>query len=75
MLDFIGHALHSVGERIEGWRKYQQAYRELSGLDDRALADIGVTRSEIPFILSSHVSDPSRVKALPAANENGRHAA
>jgi uncharacterized protein YjiS (DUF1127 family) len=74
MLDFIGHALHSVGERIDEWRKYQQAYRELAALDDRALADIGVTRSEIPFILS-HVSDPSRVRALPAANENGRHAA
>jgi uncharacterized protein YjiS (DUF1127 family) len=74
MLDFIGHALHSVGERIGEWRKYQQAYRELVALDDRALADIGVTRSEIPFILS-HVSDPSRVRALPAANENGRHAA
>jgi len=74
MLDFFGHALHSVGERIGEWRKYQQAYRELVALDDRALADIGVTRSEIPFILT-HVSDPSRVKALPAANENGRHAA
>jgi uncharacterized protein YjiS (DUF1127 family) len=74
MLDFIGHAVHSVGERIGEWRRYQQAYRELAALDDRALADIGVTRSEIPFILS-HVSDPSRVKALPAANENGRHAA
>jgi uncharacterized protein YjiS (DUF1127 family) len=74
MLDFIGHTLHSVGERFDGWRKYQQAYRELASLDDRALADIGVTRSEIPFILS-HVSDPSRVKAMPAANENGRHAA
>jgi uncharacterized protein YjiS (DUF1127 family) len=74
MLDFIGHALHNVGERIDEWRKYQQAYRELAALDDRALADIGVTRSEIPFILS-HVSDPSRVRALPAANENGRHAA
>jgi uncharacterized protein YjiS (DUF1127 family) len=66
--------VNSVGERIGEWRRYQQAYRELAALDDRALADIGVTRSEIPFILS-HVSDPSRVKALPAANENGRHAA
>ncbi len=74
MLDFIGHTLHSVGERIGEWRRYQQAYRELAELDDRALADIGVTRSEIPFILS-HVSDPSRVRALPAANENGRDAA
>ncbi|HEX4113768.1 MAG TPA: DUF1127 domain-containing protein [Stellaceae bacterium] len=74
MIDFIGHALHSVGERIDGWRKYQQAYRELTGLDDRSLADIGVTRSEIPFILS-HISDPSRVKAVDTANQNQRQAA
>jgi uncharacterized protein YjiS (DUF1127 family) len=74
MIDFIGHALHSVGERIDGWRKYQQAYRELASLDDRSLADIGVTRSEIPFLLT-HVSDPSRVRAINAANENGRRAA
>ncbi len=74
MLDFLGHTLHNVGEKIEGWRKYNQAYRELVSLDDRSLADIGVTRSEIPFILN-HVSDPSRVRALPAANQNGRYAA
>jgi uncharacterized protein YjiS (DUF1127 family) len=74
MLDFIGQALHTVGERLDTWRKTQQAYRELASLDDRSLADIGVTRSEIPFILS-HVSDPSRVRAVPAANQNGRAAA
>ncbi|HXE16377.1 MAG TPA: DUF1127 domain-containing protein [Stellaceae bacterium] len=74
MLDFLNHALHNVGERLDEWRKYQQAYRELASLDDRALADIGVTRSEIPFILT-HVSDPSRVYPLDAANQNGRHAA
>lgn len=74
MLDFIGHTLHTVGERFDEWRKYQQAYRELASLDDRALADIGLTRSEIPFVLT-HVSDPSRVNAVPAANQNGRQAA
>lgn len=74
MLDFLGHTLHTVGERIDAWRKTQQAYRELASLDDRSLADIGVTRSEIPFILS-HVTDPSRVRAVAAANQNGRNAA
>jgi uncharacterized protein YjiS (DUF1127 family) len=74
MIDFLGHALHSVGERIDGWRKYQQAYRELISLDDRSLADIGLTRSEIPFILS-HVSDPSRVRPIDAANQNDLKAA
>jgi uncharacterized protein YjiS (DUF1127 family) len=74
MLDFIGHAIQSVGERLDAWRNYQRAYHELLSLDDRSLADIGVTRSEIPFILS-HVSDPSRVNAMPTANQNNRRAA
>lgn len=74
MLDFIGHALHSVGERIDTWRKYQRAYNELLSLDDRGLADIGITRSDIPFILT-HVTDPTRVNAVNAANENSKQAA
>jgi uncharacterized protein YjiS (DUF1127 family) len=74
MLDFIGHALHSVGERIDEWRKYQRAYQELLQLDDRGLADIGITRSDIPFLLT-HISDPTRVQALPTANENRKRAA
>ena len=72
MLDFIGHALHNIGERVDEWRKYHRAYSELVALDDRALADIGVTRAEIPFILS-HANDDTRIRA--AANENDRAAA
>jgi uncharacterized protein YjiS (DUF1127 family) len=74
MFDFIGQALHSVTERIDEWRKYQKAYHELLSLDDRGLADIGITRSEIPFILT-HLSDPSRVRDVAAANENAKRAA
>jgi uncharacterized protein YjiS (DUF1127 family) len=32
------------------WRNYERSVRELSRLDDRELADIGVTRSEIPAL-------------------------
>ena len=32
------------------WSRYQQGVHELSQLSDRELADIGVTRSEIPAI-------------------------
>jgi len=32
------------------WSKYQQGIRELSQLDDRELADIGISRSEITQI-------------------------
>jgi len=34
-----------------GWRKRQRAYSELMMLDDRALADIGIRRSDIPAIV------------------------
>lgn len=32
------------------WRHYEASVRELSRLGDRELADIGVTRSDIPRI-------------------------
>lgn len=72
MFDHIGHALHNLSEKIEGWRRYNRAYNELLSLDDRTLADIGVTRAEIPFILT-HANDETR--AGTAANENSRRAA
>jgi|GEM_PF-1202408 uncharacterized protein YjiS (DUF1127 family) len=38
-------------EAFAEWRRRQRAYAELSALDDRALADIGLRRSEIPAIV------------------------
>ncbi|MGE0753164.1 MAG: DUF1127 domain-containing protein [Variibacter sp.] len=35
---------------VRSWRRYQQSMRELSRLDDRELADIGITRGEIPTV-------------------------
>jgi uncharacterized protein YjiS (DUF1127 family) len=35
----------------KGWRERQRAYDELMALDDYALADIGIRRSEIPAIV------------------------
>ena len=32
------------------WRSYQRSLYELSCLDDRELADIGISRSEIPAV-------------------------
>jgi uncharacterized protein YjiS (DUF1127 family) len=34
-----------------GWRKRQRAYSELMALDDHALADIGIRRSDIPAVV------------------------
>jgi uncharacterized protein YjiS (DUF1127 family) len=74
MLDVLSHALHSVSERVEGWRKYHRAYAELTSLDDRSLADIGLTRSEIPYVLTQHGAD--KPAELGSSQDSGfRHAA
>jgi uncharacterized protein YjiS (DUF1127 family) len=35
---------------IQAWKRYNASLRELSQLGDRELADIGITRSDIPRI-------------------------
>ena len=67
MLNILGNLLHGLTASVADWRHRQRAYAELASLDDRSLADIGITRSEIPFVLSHKHGDP--------ANSNYRHAA
>jgi uncharacterized protein YjiS (DUF1127 family) len=35
---------------LQSWRRYNKSLRELYGLGDRELADIGITRSDIPRV-------------------------
>jgi uncharacterized protein YjiS (DUF1127 family) len=35
---------------LRAWRRYETSLRELSRLGDRELADIGVSRSDIPRV-------------------------
>jgi uncharacterized protein YjiS (DUF1127 family) len=37
---------------FQSWKRYGLAVQELSQLSDRELADIGITRSDIPRIAS-----------------------
>ncbi|MBB3972078.1 DUF1127 domain-containing protein [Hansschlegelia beijingensis] len=37
-------------KRYRTWRSYRATLEELASLDDRALADINVARSEIPRV-------------------------
>jgi uncharacterized protein YjiS (DUF1127 family) len=39
---------------LQNWSRYGAAVRELSNLSDRELADIGITRSDIPRIAWEH---------------------
>lgn len=36
------------------WRRYNQSLSELNRLGDRELADIGISRSDIPRVAWSH---------------------
>jgi uncharacterized protein YjiS (DUF1127 family) len=35
---------------LQAWRRYNQSLNELSRLGDRELADIGISRSDIPSV-------------------------
>jgi uncharacterized protein YjiS (DUF1127 family) len=62
--------------RFENWRARERAYRELASLDDRSLADIGLARSDIPFVLSQKPVQAGTGRIEPHfANSNVRHAA
>jgi uncharacterized protein YjiS (DUF1127 family) len=39
---------------VRTWRQYGAAARELSSLSDHELADIGITRSDIPRLAREH---------------------
>jgi len=48
---FLINLLAAAKNALADWRRRQLAYAELSALDDRALADIGIRRSDIPAIV------------------------
>lgn len=42
---------------VRTWREYGTTVRELSSLNDRELADLGITRSDIPHVAWQHAQD------------------
>jgi uncharacterized protein YjiS (DUF1127 family) len=73
MLNLLGNLLHGVGHSLVAWRQRHRAYAELAALDDRSLADIGLSRSEIPYVLSQAAPAPKALRA--PANSNVPRAA
>jgi len=45
---------YSFVRYLQAWKYYGVAVRELSNLYDRELADLGITRSDIPQIAWTH---------------------
>ncbi len=52
--EWLGVALaRYIGRKIGAWSARRDAYRRLMALDDRMLADIGLSRAEIPAVVKS----------------------
>ena len=56
----IANILERNRERMELNRRYRETYRELSSLNDRDLADIGINRGMIDQIAFDHTYNTSR---------------
>jgi uncharacterized protein YjiS (DUF1127 family) len=64
---WLGRAFHRVLDRLVEWQHNQLAMRELNALTDRELADIGLTRGDLPRILAKPARRPARKGAALAA--------
>jgi hypothetical protein len=47
----------------------------LSALDDRSLADIGITRADIPYLFSRDIREAAKAQAAGLARNDNRRAA
>ena len=76
MLKIIGKIVGQSLGAWAAWRQRERACNELYALDDRALADIGISRADIPFVLSRSTDmGETALVAANAANANVPHAA
>jgi uncharacterized protein YjiS (DUF1127 family) len=60
----IGRGLKALAAPYKVWREYQDTYAELSQLDDRMLADIGITRSDIPRVAAGLWAPQARMERV-----------
>jgi len=75
MLNVVTSGLHNLKLAYADWRRRQAAFEELSALDDRSLADIGIARSDIPYLFSRDVQDAAKAQAAGLARNDNRRAA
>lgn len=76
----LNSLFQQIGGRFQAWRERQRAIAELSSLDDRMLADIGLRRGDIPYVVLDNEADyvpvGRFVSSTPAnANTHGQQAA
>ena len=49
--------LSSLIRMLQAWKDYGTTVRELSGLNDRELADLGISRSDIDWVARQNAHD------------------
>jgi len=56
---------------LHSWKRYGSAVQELSQLNDRELADIGINRGDIPRIAWEHAGQSARMAQLAVGPQPG----
>jgi uncharacterized protein YjiS (DUF1127 family) len=64
--NFLGR----IANRFLAWRERERAFAELSALDDRTLADLGLRRGDIPFVVYCQAQDRRPASGTSPANAN-----
>jgi len=49
-------SMKTITEKLNAWRRYREAVRELSRLNDRELNDIGIRRGDIEFVVRQGIA-------------------
>jgi uncharacterized protein YjiS (DUF1127 family) len=62
---FMIHFLISIRRALSEWQRRKQAYAELMALDDHALADIGLQRSQIAALVDGGQSADADAQPTP----------
>jgi len=76
MSRFLSQFASGLIGRFENWRARERAFQELASLDDRSLADIGLNRGDIPFVLDRRNNERAGDGVDPVISTgNVRHAA
>jgi uncharacterized protein YjiS (DUF1127 family) len=63
--------LMTIVRYLQSWKRYGTAVQELSPLSDRELADIGITRSDIPRIAWEHAQGQTRANPSGQSEHSG----
>jgi uncharacterized protein YjiS (DUF1127 family) len=75
MLTVLLSGVQHLKSAYGNWRRRQAAYEELNSLDDRSLADIGITRSDIPYLFSRDIHEAAKAQAAGMVRSDIRRAA